>query len=130
MGQIQLSRPERKPAQKDTPENRIKKYVNKSLTRTFRANNDDVGICKIWRNDGKSPVWITEWNQITLILHSLHSAWSAFQHDRKERISSFVAGFCELAFTRPIAQKQESYIEDTAHKSDIIENTPLADEAI
>ena len=45
-----------KPAQKDTLENRIKKYINKSLTRIFRANNDDIGICKIWRNDGKSPV--------------------------------------------------------------------------
>ena len=42
---------------------KLKKYINKSLTRIFRANNDDIGICKIWRNDGKSPVWITEWNQ-------------------------------------------------------------------
>ena len=40
-----------------------KKYINKSLTRIFRANNDNIGICKIWRNDTKSPVWITEWNQ-------------------------------------------------------------------
>ena len=41
-----------------------KKHINKSLTRIFRANNDDIGICKIWRNDGKSPVWImAEWNQ-------------------------------------------------------------------
>ena len=35
----------------------------KRLGLIFRANNDDIGICKIWRNDSKSPVWITEWNQ-------------------------------------------------------------------
>ena len=64
MGQIQLSMPEWKPAQKDNLGNRIKKYINNSLTQIFWANNDDIGIgiC-IWRNDGKSPVWITEWNQ-------------------------------------------------------------------
>ena len=33
-------------------------------------------------------------------------------------------------FYKPIAQQQESYVEDTALKSDIIENTPLPDEAI
>ena len=62
MEQLQLSIPDWKPAQKDTLGNRIKKYINKSLTRIFWANNDDIGIC-YWRNDGKSPVWITEWNQ-------------------------------------------------------------------
>ena len=35
----------------------------KRLGLISRANNDDIGICEIWRNDGKSPVWITEWNQ-------------------------------------------------------------------
>ena len=35
----------------------------KRLSLISRANNDDIGICKIWRNDRKSPVWITEWNQ-------------------------------------------------------------------
>ena len=34
----------------------------KRLGLISRSNNDDIGICKIWRN-GKLPVWITEWNQ-------------------------------------------------------------------
>ena len=30
-----------------------------SQAKTFAC----IGICKIWRNDCKSPVWITEWNR-------------------------------------------------------------------
>ena len=33
----------------------LKKYINKSLTRILWTDNDDIGLCKIWRNDGKSP---------------------------------------------------------------------------
>ena len=35
----------------------------KRLGLISRANYNDIGICKIWRNDAKSPVWITDWNQ-------------------------------------------------------------------
>ena len=64
MEKIQLSIPEWKPAQKDTLGNRKKekKNIYESLTRIFRGTRD-IGICKIWRNDSKSPVWITEWKQ-------------------------------------------------------------------
>ena len=40
-----------------------KKIHKQKSSRIFRASNDDIGICKIWRNDSKSPVWITEWKQ-------------------------------------------------------------------
>ena len=44
---------------------RKKKTYTKVLPESSElyVNNDDIGICKIWRNDSKSPVWITEWNQ-------------------------------------------------------------------
>ena len=41
-----------------------------------------------------------------------------------ERISSFVDSLLQ-----PIAQKQESYIKDTSHFINFIENTPLPDGA-
>ena len=67
MEKIQLSIPEWKPAQKDTLGNRKKekKTYTKVLPESSElcVNNDDIGICKIWRNDSKSPVWITEWKQ-------------------------------------------------------------------
>ena len=43
----------------------------------------------------------------------------------KECISSFVDSLLPGQ-----SHKDESYIEDTTHKSDIIENTPLPDETI
>ena len=42
-----------------------------------------------------------------------------------ERISSFVDSLLQ-----PIAQKQESYIKDTSHFINFIENTPLPDGAV
>ena len=44
MEQIQMSIPEY--VSENPPRNRIKKYINKSLTRIFRANNDKIGIVR------------------------------------------------------------------------------------
>ena len=46
-------------------EKKKKKTYTKVLPESSElyVNNDDIGICKIWRNDSKSPVWITEWKQ-------------------------------------------------------------------
>ena len=46
-------------------EKKKKKTYTKVLPESSElyVNNDDIGICKIWRNDSKSPIWITEWKQ-------------------------------------------------------------------
>ena len=45
-------------------EKRCSQKTQKWFRRIFPCKDPCTNtFCKIWRNDGKSPVWITEWNQ-------------------------------------------------------------------
>ena len=83
-----------------------------------------TGILVKWLTSGSVLAKITKNTQI----HKTIPAGRPIVSGRvgpKECISSFVDSLLPGQ-----SHKNESYIEDTTHKSDIIENTPLPDEAI
>ncbi|XP_068711498.1 uncharacterized protein [Montipora foliosa] len=80
-----------------------------------------------WLSSGQNPPRIPEFYTLTKI-HKNTPVGRPIVSDSSgptERISCFVDSLLQ-----PIAQKQESYIKDTTHFINFIENTPLPDGAV
>ncbi|XP_068748834.1 uncharacterized protein [Montipora capricornis] len=80
-----------------------------------------------WLASGQNPPGIPEFYTLTKIHKNIPVGRPIVSGSSgpTERISSFVDSLLQ-----PIAQKQESYIKDTTHLINVIENTPLPDGAV
>ena len=80
-----------------------------------------------WLNSVQNPLRIPEFYTLTKIHEptTVGRLIVSGSGGPTERISSFVNSLLQ-----PIAKKQESYIKDTTHFVNFIENTPLPDNAM
>ena len=99
----------------------------KTIVNTMFANGHIDKMTYKWLNSGQNPPRIPEFYTLTKIHKSnpVSRPIVSGSGGLTERISSFVDSLLQ-----PIAKKQESYIKDTTHFINFIENTPLPDNAI
>ena len=99
----------------------------KTIVNTMFANGHIDKMTYKWLNSGQNPPRIPEFYTLTKIHKPTPVGRPIVSGSGgpTERISSFVDSLLQ-----PIAKKQESYIKDTTHFINFIENTPLPDNAI
>lgn len=99
----------------------------KTIVNTLFANGHIDTMTHKWLNSGQNPPRIPEFYTLTKIHKTTPVGRPIVSGSGgpTERISSFVDSLLQ-----PIAKKQESYIKDTTHFINFIENIPLPDNAI
>ena len=99
----------------------------KTIVNTLFANGHIDKMTYKWFNSGQNPPRIPEFYTRTKIHKPTPVGRPIVSGSggSTERISNFVDSLLQ-----PIAKKQESYIQDTTHFINFIENTPLPDNAI
>ena len=99
----------------------------KTIVNTLSANGHIDEMTYKWLNSGQNPPRTPEFYTLTKIHKPTPVGRPIVSGSGgpTERISSFVDSLLQ-----PIAKKQESYIKDTTHFINFIENTPLPDNAI
>ena len=99
----------------------------KTIVNTLFSNGHIDKMTYKWLNSGLNPPRIPEFYTLTKI-HKPTPVGRPIVSGSSgptERISSFVDSLLQ-----PIAKKQESYIKDTTHFINFIENTPLPENAV
>ena len=95
-----------------------------NIVKTLFDNGHIDNMTYKWLSSGQKPPRIPEFYTLTKIHKNTPVGRPIVSGSSgpTERISSFVDSLLQ-----PIAQKQESYIKDTTHFINFIENTPLSD---
>ncbi|XP_044167639.1 uncharacterized protein LOC122951676 [Acropora millepora] len=98
-----------------------------NIVKTLFDNGHIDNMTYKWLSSGQKPPRIPEFYTLTKIHKNtpVGRPTVSVSSGPTERISSFVDSLLQ-----PIAQKQESYIKDTTHLINFIENTPLPDGAV